>query len=81
MDLLWNMIDNPIFSAEEREILVTGLDDSKELLSREGDETLDSDCKSQLDLLCVICDPYIARHRESMEVKVLFHGSGCSNFN
>ena len=77
MVLLRSIVDNPIFSAEEREILVTGLDDSEELLGGEGNEskTLDSDCESQLDLLRIICDPYITRHRESMEIKVSIHGS------
>ena len=78
MALVRSIVDNPIFSAEEREILVTGLEDSEELLGGEGNETetLDSDCESQLDLLRVIYDPYVTRYRESMEVKVSIHGHG-----
>ena len=72
MALVRSIVDNPIFSAEEREMLVTGLEDSEELLSVEGKkpQTLDSDCESQLNLLRVICDHCVARYRDSMEAKV-----------
>jgi len=70
MDVVRNMARDPIFSAEEREILTIALEDTEEWLSGEGNEILKSDCESQLDLLHVVCDPYITRHREAIEAKV-----------
>lgn len=70
VDLLRSMVDNPIFSEEEREVVSVGLGDSEELLGGEETEMLDLACESQLDLLRGICDPYIARHRKTMEAKV-----------
>jgi len=83
MGLVRGIVDNPIFLAEEREMLVTALDDSEEMLNGEGNETemLDSDCESQLDLLRIVCDLSIARHRESMEIKVSIRGVRCLNFD
>ena len=72
VDLLRSIVDNPIFSEEEREMVSIGLRDSEELLDGEENEMLDSVCESQLDLLRGICDPYIVRHRETMEAEVNF---------
>ena len=65
------MVDNPIFSEEEIEIISIGLRDSKEFLGGEEHEILDSACESQLNLLRAICDPYIARHKMAMEAKAV----------